>query len=124
MGLDLKLNIGFEIKNWVKEIIDMFKKYYIKSKIRFSIFIAIMTLIIGISFNSLFNLSGVYAAAKGTKTLTYYAVTVESGDTLWSIAQRYSDGRTDIRRFIYEITDLNSLETSDISIGQQLLIPA
>ncbi len=103
----------------------MFKRYYIKSKIRFTIFVTIMLLIIVMSISVIFNIGGVYAGGKGHESVAYYAITVESGDTLWSIAQRYSDSnKTDIRRFIYEISNLNGLESSDISIGQQLLIPA
>ncbi len=100
----------------------MFKKYYIESKLRFTIFILTMILIIVMSISAMFH--NVYADGKGNVTNTYYAVTVESGDTLWSIALRYSDGKTDIRKLIYEISSLNNLETSEISIGQQLLIPA
>ena len=100
----------------------MFKKYYIESKLRFTIFILSMMLIIIMSISAMFH--NVYADGKGNVVNTYYAVTVESGDTLWSIALKYSDGKTDIRKFIYEISNINGLESSDISVGQQLLIPA
>ncbi len=100
----------------------MFKKYYIESKIRFTIFILTLVLIILMSVSAMFH--NVYADGKGAVTNTYYAVTVESGDTLWSIALKYSDGKTDIRKFIYEITNLNNLDSAEILIGQQLLIPA
>lgn len=102
----------------------MFKGYYIKSKVRFSVFVSLMIIILGLSFSALFNISGVYADGKGAKTVTYYAITVEAGDTLWTIAEEYSDGKTDIRKLIYEISNLNNLETSNISVGQKLLIPA
>ena len=102
----------------------MFKKYYIESKIRFTIFITLMIMIIGLSLNAVLNLSKAYADGKGTDIKTYYAITVESGDTLWSIAQNYVGSKTDIREFIYEIKTLNDLDSSDIQIGQELLIPA
>ena len=98
----------------------MFKKYYIKSKIRFTISITVMLLIILLCGSVLFR--GNYA--ESSSRTTYYAITVESGDTLWSIAGRYSNQRTDIRRFIYEISVLNNLESSEIIEGQKLLIPA
>ena len=66
---------------------------------------------------------GVYADGKGNNTKTYYAITVESGDTLWTIAQRFVDDRTDIRKLIYEISDINDLESANLAIGQQLIIP-
>ena len=98
----------------------MFKKYYIKSKVRFTISITIMLLIIIFSISILFK--GTYV--ESSSRTTYYAITVEPGDTLWSIAGKYNDEKADIRRFIYEISVLNNLETSELMAGQQLLIPA
>ena len=46
---------------------------------------------------------------------------VRSGDTLWHIAAQ-NRGRTDIRRYIYEIQKLNDLG-STIYPGQTLLLP-
>lgn len=100
----------------------MFKRYYISSKIRFTIFVSIVLLIVFMSISAMFQIS--YASNKGNDVKSYYAITVESGDTLWSIASEYSDGKTDIRKLIYEITELNKLETAEIAIGQKLLIPA
>ena len=100
----------------------MFKRYYIASKFRFSVFIITMVLMIIMSISAMVH--NVYAGGKGDVTNTYYAITVESGDTLWEIAQRYSNDNTDIRRFIYEISSINGLDTAEIVEGQQLLIPA
>ena len=101
----------------VRKVRYMFKKYYISSKLRFSLFVTIMVLIAIMSISAMFNTA--YASGKGN-----YAITVESGDTLWTIATKYSGESTDIRKFIYEISDLNGLDTSDIFEGQKLLIPA
>jgi LysM repeat protein len=55
-----------------------------------------------------------------TKNFTY--VTVQSGDSLWAIAERNSNGG-DVRDFIQEIIALNNLTDSVVSAGMQLAIP-
>lgn len=54
-----------------------------------------------------------------TDTVTY---TVESGDTLWVIAKRYSSEAQDVRETINIIQDINGC-TAIIYPGQQLEIP-
>lgn len=54
-----------------------------------------------------------------TETTTYY---VEKGDTLWTIAQEYSDNRHDTRKVIYEIEKLSGC-TATIFPGDRLTIP-
>jgi LysM repeat protein len=49
-------------------------------------------------------------------------VTVAPGDTLWSIATSVSD-RGDVRDTIAEIRDLNALRSSELLVGQDLLVP-
>lgn len=54
------------------------------------------------------------------RTVTYY---VESGDTLWTIASRYSDrNNQDIRRVIDIIQEVNNC-TANIHPGDALEIP-
>ena len=58
----------------------------------------------------------------------YKTITVNSGDTLWSIAQYeknenayYKD--SDIRDIVYDIKEINNLNSSSLSINQSLKIP-
>ena len=95
----------------------MFGKYYIASKFRFTMFMAITVLIIAMILGAVFGTSVDGASVNKA----YYIITVQSGDT---IAEEYKDAKTDIRKLIYEISDLNDLEDAHIYIGQQLLIPA
>ncbi len=44
--------------------------------------------------------------------------TVSQGETLWSIAKQYKDDKTDIRQYIYEIKQLNNMNTATIQAGQ------
>ncbi|WP_179090119.1 LysM peptidoglycan-binding domain-containing protein [Paenibacillus sp. FSL H8-0548] len=73
-----------------------------------------------------FLLMGTYAssnnpveAAKGEQSII-----VHTGDTLWDIAKRYSDGSQDVRYIIFMIKDRNQLQTSQIIPGQKLIIPS
>lgn len=98
----------------------MIKKYRVVSKIRFTVFIALILLMIFIGLGIAFR--PVYVEA-GSTEVKYETVMVESGDTLWDIANRYSDKTTDLRKFIYEITKLNNINGSELIPGQEIKIP-
>ena len=51
-------------------------------------------------------------------------VTVGSGDSLWSIASRYSEEGDDVGYLVYQIKKRNNLEHVTIRPGQQLIIPS
>jgi LysM repeat protein len=53
-------------------------------------------------------------------TISYELYTVNSGDTLWSVAKQYYNG--DPRKLIYEIEKANDISAL-ITPGQELLIP-
>lgn len=48
-------------------------------------------------------------------------ITVNSGDTLWEIAQQIAPN-TDPRQTVSEIKFLNNLEKSEVYLGQELLV--
>ena len=50
----------------------------------------------------------------------YHKIIVSEGDTLWQIAER---GTGDIHKTIYQIKEANSLSSSCIYPGQELLVP-
>ncbi len=92
----------------------MKKKYVLKNKKRFSIFLVVVALLV----NALLITNTVY----GYKNINHKTITVRYGDTLWEIAGRYNN-RGDIRNFIYDIKELNKLDSSDIIEGMELKIP-
>ena len=49
--------------------------------------------------------------------------TVKPGDTLWAIAREHTDGKGDIRRYIYDIMKENGMKSPDIMQGQVIKIP-
>lgn len=92
----------------------MKKHYVLKNKRRFYSLIITFTIML----SSILFASSVY----GYEVKQYDTVTVKSGDTLWTIAQKYNKSG-DIRKLIFEIKKENNLETSIIYIGDELLIP-
>lgn len=97
----------------------MFKKYRIRSKSRFTIFVSVMLIVIIMCMGFI---TGRFDA-EGSSRSEYVSVTVSSGDTLWDIACRYCDQDTDVRRFIHEISELNDVSAGELAPGQILLIP-
>ncbi|MDR1778513.1 MAG: LysM peptidoglycan-binding domain-containing protein [Clostridiales Family XIII bacterium] len=100
------------------------KRYRIKSKVRFSIFV-ITVLTIGILigafvFGWAFNRT---LEASGAEETRYATVTVISGDTLWDIATAYAPAGTDVRSYIREICRTNDLDSQSVYEGQTLQVP-
>lgn len=50
-------------------------------------------------------------------------IVVESGDTLWTLAQRYAPQRMDIRKYVNLIMEHNSLSGPLVYPGQVLELP-
>ncbi len=70
-----------------------------------------------------FALNGGMAAATGEQThVTFHYVTVQSGDSLWSVAERLAPN-ADPRDVIADLVSLNGLESAVVTPGQQLAIP-
>lgn len=49
--------------------------------------------------------------------------TVSDGDTLWEIAEGFTDDSEDVRNMIYEIRRINKLDSAEIYPGDVILIP-
>ena len=53
----------------------------------------------------------------------YKSITIEQGDSLWSIAQEYrSDTYEDVQEYINELVQLNGLTSMTIHEGQHLVV--
>jgi len=85
----------------------------------------IVSMLIFIALFSSFLLISSNAASVGVQPVTTgeYEITVDSGDTLWSIARSYSDNRTDVRYSVFLIQERNGLKNATIKPGQKLIIP-
>ncbi len=51
-------------------------------------------------------------------------ITIESGDTLWKIAQEYGPKEADIRKVVYLICDINDIHMDNIKTGDIIKVPA
>ncbi len=60
--------------------------------------------------------------AKSSTGTDYNIVIVREGDTLWKIAEA-NNTNGDLRELIYDIKEINKLDSPVIQPGQQLLIP-
>lgn len=96
---------------------------YLNKNTRFR-FIFFLSLLI---FITVFAISGIVIAKEQSVTsedeTAHVEITVKEGDTLWNIAKPYYDGKSDYRKFIYEIRKLNDLEEGVIYPGQVIIIP-
>ncbi|WP_442786483.1 LysM peptidoglycan-binding domain-containing protein [Leifsonia sp. AG29] len=71
-----------------------------------------------------FALNGGGAIASGEQThASFHYVTVQSGDSLWSVAERVAPS-ADPRDVIADLVSLNGLQSAVVTPGQQLAIPA
>lgn len=52
----------------------------------------------------------------------YKCITIEHGDTLWSIANEYCGTDCSTKEYVKELRELNSLTSDTIHAGQHLLI--
>ena len=94
-------------------------KYRIKSKFRFTLFMTIAMLMV---FSLAGTLIGINDAESLTKA-TYTEIRVQSGDTLWNLADKFGPDNKDIREIVYEICKVNDISADSIYPGQKILIP-
>ena len=97
----------------------MSTRFRVKSKPRFITFLVIMTFMIigGIGFAA-----GSFDSTASTVD-EYTTYTVGYGDTLWSIADEYKSDRTDVRKAIFVISDINGISAEELQPGMELTIP-
>lgn len=69
---------------------------------------------------SVASISGSFAGNGAPAELSY--ATVQSGDSLWTMADEYAQGM-DPRDWIAEVVSLNALESVDLVPGQQIALP-
>lgn len=67
----------------------------------------------------LFNFSIAKSNTTEAEIINY---TIDPGETLWSIAKKYTPNNKDIRQTIYEIEELNNLDNATIYAGQTIQI--
>lgn len=71
----------------------------------------------------LFSITTIAAAPAEASYCDYISYEVNQGDTLWKVADQFNNDNMDIREYIYEIRQINSVENCQIYPGQVLEIP-
>ncbi len=59
----------------------------------------------------------------GDGEVEYISVTVQAGESLWSISEEMTPGHRDLRETMYEIVQHNNLDNEIIHPGQVLEVP-
>ena len=95
------------------------KKYRIKNRVRFASFIVISLLLICTVFNTALGFNDALALSEQQ----YIEIQVESGDTLWTIADEYMPDDMDLRDAVYMICDANDMNANELYAGQTLNVP-
>lgn len=96
------------------------KQYLIKNRKRFIISITLLCL----SFIFILSVILDNNYARGEKeTIPYITVLIKEGETLWSLAKKYKPKKVDIRQYIKEIREFNSLESANIISGDYIQMP-
>ncbi len=92
-----------------------------QKKIVFSIcFILAVGLISSIMFGSI----KAQAASTETTYKYYTSIRIESGDTLWDIANEYvSDEYADKNEYMNEVCEINHISADEIHAGQYIVVP-
>lgn len=97
----------------------MKKRYKIKSRLRFSIFLTLIMIVVICTTSTVL---GANEAESLTKPI-YTEVQIQSGDTLWDLAKAYGPTNRDIRKVIYAICEINEIAANEIQPDQSILIP-
>ncbi len=96
------------------------KRVKIVNKFRFVVSLSFILVLAFTMVSSIF-LSG--NKVEGYQEDEYIEIYVDYGDTIWDLSRKNSPKNKDIRKSIYEISQINNLNTYDIYPGQILKIP-
>lgn len=82
------------------------------------IFFMVLTLVLTLMASSVFSNPG-----SESDKYTVVSVTVQPGDTLWSIGREYKPEGKDLREYVYEIADNNGIDDCNLYAGQTIYVP-
>lgn len=125
--LDIKTHVRYNANIDSKHT---FRREYIMNKLfnfisdkKIAIIITIIT--ISILYVSVTHMDAAEADATNASSKFYTCITVESGDSLWDIAEEYkTDEYTSTQEYIDEVVSINNLkDESSIVSGTDLLVP-
>ncbi len=96
------------------------KKLRIVNKFRFTTFVIVTCLFIMVLINSLFKSNTAYSDIENR----YIEFEVMTGDTMWEIAKNNNPNNYDIRKVVYEIMEVNRMDSANIKPGDIIKLPS
>jgi nucleoid-associated protein YgaU len=94
--------------------------YRIVKPFRFFLFVVLSIMITVFAGYTVIGAGNAEAAA----VRTYVQVTIDEGDSLWSIVERCNkDANIDVQSAIYDVYEINDIDAADIQPGDKLFIP-
>lgn len=97
------------------------QKQVAKQKMVLLLLTVLIITIGSIVFGSIF--SSAKGRDKGTQYKYFKSITIEQGDSLWSIAQEYcTDEYESVHEYMSELKQVNDLNSETIHAGQHLLV--
>lgn len=96
------------------------KRYKIVNKTRFYTFLTITLILGGIITNTLLSTAKAYS---NPVDQPYEEIIVAEGDTIWYIALEFMPNNYDIREMVYNIRQLNNMDTVSIHPGDKIKVP-
>lgn len=94
------------------------KNLRIVSKTRFITFVVVVILVGSLSVAGMLGALTVHSSQADD----FRKVEVQSGDTIWTIAEAYYPGE-DVRKRVYDICQVNHVRAEELQAGQTLLLP-
>lgn len=85
--------------------------------------LAAAPIVLAIAIGAISGGSAIASSDHGAAEERFVTVTVAAGDTLWGIASAVA-GDADVRDVVIELASLNGLQSTDVTPGQELSVPA
>jgi uncharacterized protein YpuA (DUF1002 family) len=96
------------------------RKYIIVDSKRFFIFITFIFVLLSLVISLIFTLPRAHSSIQKQNFEEYRVL---NGDNLWNISLKYIPKDYDVRKMIFDIKELNNMETSCIYEGDIIKIP-
>lgn len=95
------------------------KRYKIKSKFRFTIFIAALVII---ALSSYMGIIGIIDA-QGNTVEQYDTVYVTAGESIWTLVDGHVPDNMDKREYVYHVAKYNDITPGDIKPDDEIKLP-
>ena len=95
------------------------KRYRISSKLRFSIFLAFIAVLLLSTYMAFVGLTD----AQGDTVERYEIVSVSYGDSLWTLAKNHVPKDMNIREYVYHVAKYNKVDPGNLNPGDKIKLP-